>query len=120
MQTALARHSCGAFDSHIVAAAGAGAQRADQGHDKGHDKSRKRRIAACLDVASGRLYSWQRSRFAVEALLHYYPAAARIYEVQDNWPVHFLSQVLIALDPAPIRLDRLPTYAPRTNPVEQV
>lgn len=105
------------------ALAGSDAPHADQGHDK----PRKRRIAACLDVVSGQLVAWQRSRFNVETLLRYYqaveaayPQAERIYIVQDNWPVHFLPNVLAAVQSMRIRLVRLPTYAPWTNPVEKV
>lgn len=109
--------------AHGYARSGVDAPRADQGHDK----PRKRRVSACLDALSGALFSWQRSRFNVATLLRYYgaveaayPAAERIYVVQDNWPVHFLPHVLAALEPSTIRLVRLPTYAPWTNPVEKV
>jgi transposase len=59
-------------------------------------------------------------RFYREAVLRAYPAAHRIDVIQDNWPVHFHPEVQAALRPTPIRLVRLPTYAPWTNPVEKV
>jgi hypothetical protein len=86
----------------------------------------KRRVAACLDALSGRLITWQRSRFDRRNLLRYYqdvvaayPAAEVIYLVQDNWPVHFHPELLAGLPPQ-LTLLALPTYAPWTNPVEDV
>jgi DDE superfamily endonuclease len=78
-----------------------------------------------------------------------YPDAERIYVILDNWPVHFHPDVLVALEPQenrwplhrpgnwspeanpsaqkrygdlqlPIQLVPLPTYAPWTDPVEDV
>ena len=49
-----------------------------------------------------------------------YPAAEVIYIAQDNWPVHFRPAILEALASSRIRLLRLPTYAPWTNPIEKV
>ena len=59
-------------------------------------------------------------RFDREAVLAVYPTAQRIYVIQDNWPVHFHPELRAALVQTPIRLVRLPTYAPWTNPVEKV
>lgn len=102
------------------------------GHDapwaeQGWGRNTLRRIAACLDPQSGRLIAWQRRHFDRHTLLRFYqalpavyPAAQRIYVIQDNWPVHFHPEVLAALADTPLRLVRLPTYAPWTNPVEKV
>jgi len=87
----------------------------------------QRRIAGALDVETGRFITWQRSRFDRRNLLAFfralqaaYPYAERIFLVLDNWPVHFHPDILLALANSNITLLRLPTYAPWTNPVEQV
>jgi len=105
------------------AQAGQDAPRAEQGWGG----NTLRRIAACLDPQSGQLIAWQRRHFDHGTLLRFYqavaaayPAAQRIYLIQDNWPVHFHADLLAALAPTPLRLVRLPTYAPWTNPVEKV
>ena len=93
---------------------------------QGLGTNKRRRIAACLEAATGRVFSWQRHRFDRKTLLRYYaavvaayPAAEAIFLVQDNWPVHLHPDVLAAL-PAPLVLLPLPTYAPWTNPVEDL
>jgi hypothetical protein len=92
----------------------------------GLSTNKQRRLAACLDAITGRVVWWQRYRFNRRTLLRFYqavvaayPAAEVIYLAQDNWPVHFHEDVLAALPP-PLRLLPLPTYAPWTNPVEDV
>lgn len=50
-----------------------------------------------------------------------YPAAERIYVVQDNWSIHAHPDVLAALALLPrIEPVWLPTYAPWLNPIEQL
>jgi len=89
--------------------------------------NRCQRIAASMDVVSGKLFSWQRRRFDRWTLIRYYqaleaayPEAELIFVAQDNWPVHFHEDVLTALATSKIVLVPLPTYAPWTNPVEKV
>jgi len=101
---------------------GADAPRAD--HAWGTNK--QRRVAACLDVRTGRLLTWQRRHFDRHTLLRYYgavaaayPEAEVIFVIQDNWPVHFHADVVSGLPPKLVLLP-LPTYAPWTNPVEDV
>lgn len=69
---------------------------------------------------------WQRHRFDRQTLLRFYgavaaayPEAEAIFLAQDNWPVHAHPDVLAALPPR-IALLPLPTYAPWTNPVEDL
>ena len=96
--------------------------------EQGWGSNTLRRIAACLDARSGQLIAWQRDRFGWRTLLRFYreavvpayPAAQRIYLLQDNWPVHFHPALRAGLADTPIRLIRLPTYAPWTNPIEKV
>lgn len=87
----------------------------------------KRRVAACLNVHSGQLLSWQRSTFNRWTFIRFlrfvqscYPAARHIYIALDNWSVHFHNDVLRSLAKTRITLLPLPTYAPWTNPVERV
>ncbi len=86
-----------------------------------------RRIAASLNVMSGRLFTWQRRHFDRQTLLHYYqaleapyPDAELIFVAQDNWPVHFHEDILAGLANTKIILVPLPTYAPWTNFTEKV
>lgn len=93
---------------------------------QGHGSQRRRRIAACLDAATGRVVFWQRAHFDVRTLGRFfqavaaaYPAATRLYIALDNWPVHRHPDLLAALPP-PLTLLFLPTYAPWTNPAEKL
>lgn len=93
----------------------------------GWGSNRLRRVAGCLDFATGRLLTRQRKRFNRRALIAFYreveaayPHAEVIFLAQDNWPVHFHPDILLALADSKIILLRLPTYAPWTNPIEQV
>lgn len=95
--------------------------------EQGHQSNRKRRVIGALDAVNGRLLSWQGSKAGVRALGRFYDRirtayaeAETIYVAQDNWPVHFLPEVVGPLEGGPLRLLRLPTYAPWTNPIEKV
>ena len=79
-----------------------------------------RRIAGCVDIASGAVIARQRDRFNVKEMyrLFYfvekqYPDADVIYIALDNWPVHFHGYVRDHLEArsSRIRLLPLPTYA---------
>lgn len=96
--------------------------------EQGVGANTTRRIAACLDVATGQLFSRQCAHCTVAMLTAFlqqvdaaYPHIQRLYLAWDNWPVHFHPQLLADLAATTrIRLVRLPTYAPWTNPVEKV
>jgi hypothetical protein len=95
--------------------------------EQGYGRNRKGRIIGALDANVGRLHYLQSPRAGARELLRFYralmadyPQAETIYVAQDNWPVHFLPHLLASLQGMPIRLLRLPTYAPWTNPVEKV
>lgn len=95
--------------------------------EQGHGRNRKRRVVGALDAVTGRLTAWQGGKAGVKELVAFfrrlaaaYPRARRIAVALDNWPVHFLPAVTEALAGTPIRLLRLPTYAPWTNPIEKV
>lgn len=92
---------------------------------QGHGTNTTRRVVGALDAGTGRLFCWQRSKAGVDTLRLYfralaarYPGARTVYVAVDNWPVHFNARLLAALPPA-VRLLRLPTYAPWTNPIEK-
>jgi len=95
--------------------------------EQGHGKNGKKRLIGALDAQDGRLFCWQRSDAKVGTLKRFYkavqdayPQAEVIYVAQDNWPVHFHQDVLQSLKGTKVKLLRLPTYAPWTNPIEKV
>ena len=95
--------------------------------EQGHGRNRKRRLVGALEATAGRLTYWQGSKAGVDELLAFYrrlvadyPEAEVIYVAQDNWPVHFHPRLLAGLEGLPVKLLRLPTYAPWTNPAEKV
>lgn len=64
------------------------------------------RVAATLDVWTGRVIYTQKQQLKLRYLIAFYcqvraayPQAQTIYLVQDNWPVHFHPDVLAALQP---------------------
>jgi len=86
------------------------------------------RIAGCLDAGTGQTLYHHAPHITVPELIRSYrelvaayPEALLIYLIQDNWPVHFHPDVQAFLAQQPrLVLLRLPTYAPRLNPVEKV
>lgn len=93
----------------------------------GWSRNTSRRIAAWLDAISGRLLTLQRAHFDVATLIRAaqtvraaYPNAEVIYLVDDNWPVHQHPDLLAAQTARGIVRLPLPTYAPWTNPVEDL
>jgi hypothetical protein len=72
----------------------------------GHRYNLAYRVAAAVDIWTGRVVYEQRSRLGVEKLVAFYhkvcqayPQAQTIYLVQDNWPVHDHPDVRAALQP---------------------
>lgn len=93
----------------------------------GYRPNRRQRVAGALDVVTGRLHVVMGSRCGVSQLLRFYqqleyayPQAEGLYLVQDNWPVHQHPQIVQWLQASRIQVLFLPTYAPWTNPIEQV
>lgn len=95
--------------------------------------SQTRRIAGCLNVATGAVIARQRNHFDLKEMYRFlwfvertikkqFPQVRRIYIALDNWPVHFHPKVLAELEKrhSCIQLLSLPTYAPWTNPMEKV
>ena len=86
------------------------------------------RLAGALDVATGQVLVRRRGSFNVKEMYRFfyhieqhYPEADVIYIALDNWPNHFHGYVMdhLAKIHSKIRLLRLPTYAPWTNPIEK-
>jgi len=124
--------------------------------ERSHKSNTRTRIAATLDAVDGRVIYEQKSIIGVDQLVSLYQRVCQeysdkstIYIVQDNWPVHFHPDVLVALetqvsrwplyrpsnwttDPSPrairrygslnlpIQLIPLPTYASWLNPIEKL
>jgi hypothetical protein len=93
----------------------------------GHGAATRRRIAGCLNALTGRLHTRQRAHFDRFTLRRFYrdvaaayPDAEAIFIVHDNWPVHHHPDLVDGLGDPRVHLLPLPTYAPWTNPVEQV
>lgn len=114
------------------------------------------RLVATLDHRTGQVVFRRASAITIPTLVRFYqdivaayPQAHRIYVVQDNWPVHYHPDVLVALEPQetrftralppnwpthptrtaqqrwgdlrlPIQLVPLPTYASWCNPIEKL
>ncbi len=133
------------------------AQGAEQRYaELSHQADRAIRLIATLDALTGRVIYRRATQITVSMLVQFYrtlreayPQATRIYVVQDNWPVHFHPDVLVALEPQhnpwpwrrpsnwpsepsrsatqryghlalPIQLVTLPTYASWANPIEKL
>jgi hypothetical protein len=116
----------------------------------------KTRVLGALDAERGRVLFRQASKIGIQELVAFYqqvacayPQAQRIWVVQDNWPVHFHPDVLLALEPQevpfpfnpapnwpeqpsqqarkkwgdwhlPIQIMTLPSYASWLNPIEKL
>lgn len=75
-----------------------------------HRSNSATRVAATLDVISGQVYWRQSRRIGVADLVALYqdvraayPEAERLWVIQDNWPVHWHADLLVALEPQETR-----------------
>jgi transposase len=123
---------------------------------RSHRSNTPTRIAGVLNPVDGQVLYRQASRLGIGELVRFYqqirqayPETERIYVIQDNGPIHFHPDVLVALEPQesqwpiyrpknwspeptaaarkrwgdlqlPIQLVPLPTYASWTNPIEKL
>jgi hypothetical protein len=123
---------------------------------RSHRANTTTRIAGVLNPLDGQVLYRQASHLGIGELVRFhqqicqaYPEALRIYVIQDNWPIHFHPDVVVALEPQespwpiyrptnwpveasaparkrwgelnlPIQLVPLPTYASWTNPIEKL
>ncbi len=96
--------------------------------DRQKSPQRLWRIAGALNALTGQVtyidgYVVGREKVMAlyRRLVQTYPAAQKIYVVQDNWSIHTHPQVLEAIQAYPqIRPVWLPTYAPWLNPIEKL
>ncbi|NPA93295.1 MAG: IS630 family transposase [Chloroflexi bacterium] len=87
----------------------------------------KTRLVSVLNALAGQVLYRQRAKIGHKALIDFYaqvraayPAAERLYLVQDNWPVHTLPDVLAAMRTHGLTSLFLPTYASWLNPIEKL
>ena len=81
------------------------------------------RVVGALDLLEARTGYWRRSKIGIAELVGFYrdelcaayPKAERIYAVQDNWPVHFHPDVLVALERQE-QVSRWPEHHPANWP----
>lgn len=124
--------------------------------ERSHRSNTPTRVIGAVNAGSGRVHFWQGAKTSMaqfvafyQSLRDDYPQAERIYVVQDNWPIHFHPDLLVALEAQeqsalfrpcshwktrarrkqreawgnlhlPIQITPLPTYAPWTNPIEKL
>ncbi len=87
----------------------------------------KTRLVAVLNAITGHVSYLQRSKIGKAALVTFYaqvraayPAAEKVYIVQDNWPVHKLPEPMQAMHAHRLAPLFLPTYASWLNPIEKL
>lgn len=123
--------------------------------ERSYRKNTPTRVAGAMNALTGQTCYRRRSSLGVAELVAFYqdlcaayPHATRLYLVQDNWPVHFHPDLLVALEAQetvfplhqlswppepseqavrrwgtlhlPIQLVPLPTYASWLNPIEKL
>ncbi len=124
--------------------------------ERSHQSNTQTRIAGVLNALTGAVQAISGSKVGIKQLVELYrqacdayPGVQRIWVVQDNWPVHFHPDVLVALEPQecplpfprpdnwplepspaackrwgtwhlPVQLVVLPTYASWCNPIEKL
>jgi hypothetical protein len=86
------------------------------------------RVVGGLDARTGQVVRLRASRIGVAELVRFYarlvaayPPGTRFAVVQDNWPVHFHPDLLVALEPqhSPFPLPRPPTWPATPSPTAQ-
>jgi hypothetical protein len=87
--------------------------------ERSYHQNTPTRIVATLDLVDARVVYRRRNKIGVLDLVGFYrddlrrayPKAERIYAVQDNWPVHYHPDVLVALEEQE-QLPRWPEHHP--------
>jgi len=96
--------------------------------EQSHRSNTTTRVVGALDAHSGRVIFRQARTVGINELVALYqqivaayPLALRIWVVQDNWPVHFHPDVLLALEPqeTPFELKRPPNWSEQPSPRAQ-
>jgi len=91
--------------------------------ERSHQSNTSTRVVATLDLVSAQVIYRRRSKIGISDLVGFYrddlctayPNAERLYVVQDNWPVHYHPDVLVALEPQE-QLSRWPEHHPSNWP----
>lgn len=93
----------------------------------GFAEEEKCRIGGAMNVKTGEVEFIMDNKVGKKALKKFWQQIKEnnshkeiIYLIMDNWPVHFLDDVVEKAEHFGIRLIRLPTYAPWTNPIEKL
>ena len=133
--------------------------RSDQPQEKvnrSYHSDTRTRILGALDIRNGRVFTFQAPKIRVtdhanfyKRLREAYPKATKIWVIQDNNPMHFHPNLLVALEKQespfpmtlapnwsetpkewalkrfghwnlPIQVVQIPTYAPWCNPIEKL
>jgi hypothetical protein len=123
---------------------------------RGPQSNTTTRVIGALEAFSGKVHFWQGAKTQVPQFVSFYrtlcqsdPSVKRWWVIQDNWPLHFHPDLLVALEAQersaqfrpcphwkqrarrqrreewaalrlPIQIVPLPTYAPWTNPIEKL
>lgn len=96
--------------------------------DRAGAPPRQWRLVGALNAVTGQVtvaHDYLIGRKQLGAFYHQlvaaYPAAERLYVVQDNWSIHHHPDVTAVLATlAPVKAVWLPTYAPWLNPIEKL
>jgi hypothetical protein len=92
--------------------------------ERSHQANTTTRVSGALNAVTGQVTVLQASRIGIPQLVQFYQSlcrtygtAKRLYCVQDNWPIHFHPDVLVALEPQHF-LARWPRRLPPNWPTE--
>lgn len=96
--------------------------------DRAGTSPRQWRLGGALNAVTGQVTSADGYRIGRRQLRAFYrqlvatyPAAERLYVVQDNWSIHHHPEVTALVAAlAPVEVVWLPPYAPWLNPIEQL
>lgn len=93
----------------------------------GFTDKEKGRIVGAINVKTGEVEYMLDNKIGKKALKSFWqqikennPNKNTIYLIMDNWPVHFIDDVVRKAESLGIKFVRLPTYAPWTNPIEKL
>ncbi len=93
----------------------------------GFSEEKKCRVVGAINVNTGEVEFMMNDKIGKKALKKFWQQINEnslgkdvIYLIMDNWPVHFVDDVVEKAENLGINLIRLPTYAPWTNPIEKL
>lgn len=93
----------------------------------GFSEEKKCRVVGAINVNTGKVEFMMDDKIGKKALKKFWQQIKEnslgkdiIYLIMDNWPVHFVDDVVEKAENLGLKLIRLPTYAPWTNPIEKL